>query len=249
MDAIERFAADVSHEIKNPLTSIQSAVETASKINDKTKRDKLFMVILDDVRRMNRLVSDISEASRLDSELNRSEYNIIDIKQLASIFFDISISSERFTSEKLNIIIEDTALQYLVHGNENRLMQVVRNLVDNAETFSPEDKPITIRCKSDQHSVYIIVEDEGGGIPDPKLKTIFDRFYTERPSTERFGTHSGLGLSICKQIVEAHYGNIWAENIYSITKHKTGARLIIALPKAKALKQADIDKSRENLES
>jgi two-component system sensor histidine kinase ChvG len=97
--------------------------------------------------------------------------------------------------------------------------------------------------------VYIIVEDEGGGIPDPKLKTIFDRFYTERPSTERFGIHSGLGLSICKQIVEAHYGNIWAENIYSITKHKTGARLIIALPKAKALKRADIDPSRENLES
>ena len=155
----------------------------------------------------------------------------------------------RFSSEKLNIIIEDTALQYLVHGNENRLMQVVRNLVDNAETFSPEDKPITIRCKSDQHRVYIIVEDEGGGIPDPKLKTIFDRFYTERPSTERFGTHSGLGLSICKQIVEAHYGNIWAENIYSITKHKTGARLVIALPKAKAVKQADIDPSRENLES
>ena len=249
MDAIERFAADVSHEIKNPLTSIQSAVETASKIDDKTKRDKLFMVILDDVRRMNRLVSDISEASRLDSELNRGEYKIIDVKQLVSIFFDISVSAERFTSEKLNIIIEDTALKYLVHGNENRLMQVVRNLVDNADTFSPEDKPITIRCKSDQHSVYIIVEDEGGGIPDPKLKTIFDRFYTERPSTERFGTHSGLGLSICKQIVEAHYGNIWAENIYSITKHKTGARLVIALPKAKALKQVGIDPSRENLES
>ena len=207
------------------------------------------MVILDDVQRMDRLVSDISEASRLDSELNRDEYNIIDVKQLVSNFFDISVSSERFAPEKLDIVIDDIDRQYLINGHQNRLIQVIRNLVDNAETFSPKDKPITIRCKSDQHSVYITVEDEGGGIPTSKLNTIFDRFYSERPSTEKFGAHSGLGLSICKQIVEAHYGNIWAENIYSITKHKTGARLVIALPKAKALKQADIDPSRENLES
>ena len=159
MDAIERFAADVSHEIKNPLTSIQSAVETASKIDDKSKRDKLFMVILDDVQRMDRLVSDISEASRLDSELNRDEYNVIDVKQLVSNFYNISVSSERFAPGKLEIIIEDPARQYLVNGHQNRLMQVFRNLADNAETFSPKDKPITIRCKSDQHSVYIIVED------------------------------------------------------------------------------------------
>ena len=249
MDAIERFAADVSHEIKNPLTSIQSAVETASKIDDKSKRDKLFMVILDDVQRMDRLVSDISEASRLDSELNRDEYDIIDVKQLVSNFFNISVSSERFAPEKLNIVIEDTARQYLVNGHQNRLMQVFRNLVDNATTFSPNDKPITIRCKSDQHSVYITVEDEGGGIPTSKLNTIFDRFYSERPSTEKFGAHSGLGLSICKQIVEIHSGNIWAENIYSVTEHKIGAKFVITLPKAKAFKTANKELGRKTLES
>ena len=128
-------------------------------------------------------------------------------------------------------------------------MQVFRNLVDNAETFSPKDKTITIRCKSDQHSVYIIVEDEGGGIPASKLNTIFDRFYSERPSTEKFGAHSGLGLSICKQIVEIHSGNIWAENIYSATEHKIGARFIIALPKAKALKTTNKELGGKRLES
>ena len=128
-------------------------------------------------------------------------------------------------------------------------MQVFRNLVDNAETFSPKDKPITIRCKSDQQRVYITVEDEGGGIPTSKLNTIFDRFYSERPSTEKFGAHSGLGLSICKQIVEIHSGNIWAENIYSIIEHKIGARFIIALPKAKAFKMTNTESDRETLES
>ena len=128
-------------------------------------------------------------------------------------------------------------------------MQVVRNLVDNAETFSPADKPITIRCKSDQHSVYITVEDEGGGIPTSKLSTIFDRFYTERPSTEKFGAHSGLGLSICKQIVEIHSGNIWAENIYSATEHKIGAKFIISLPKAQAFKTTNTELGKEILES
>jgi len=206
-------------------------------------------VILDDVQRMNRLVSDISEASRLDSELNRDEYNIIDVKQLVSIFFDISVSSERFAPEKLDIIIEDIDRQYLINGHQNRLIQVIRNLVDNAETFSPKDKPITIRCKSDQHSVYITVEDEGGGIPTSKLNTIFDRFYSERPSTEKFGAHSGLGLSICKQIVEIHSGVIWAENIYSVNEHKVGARFIIALPKAKAFKTNNTELARETVES
>ena len=207
------------------------------------------MVILDDVQRMDRLVSDISEASRLDSELNRDEYNVIDVKQLVSNFYNISVSSEKFAPEKLDIIIEDPARQYLVNGHQNRLMQVLRNLADNAETFSPKDKPITIQCKSDQHSVYIIVEDEGGGIPTSKLNTIFDRFYSERPSAEKFGAHSGLGLSICKQIVEIHSGNIWAENTYSVTEHKIGARFIIALPKAKAFRMTYTELGRETSES
>ena len=235
MDAIERFAADVSHEIKNPLTSIQSAVETASKISEKSKRDTLFALVLDDVKRLDRLISDISAASRLDSELNREKMSEIDVKQMLTSFYDISISIKRFTPDEVKLKIINNDLSHIVDGYEDQLVQVIRNLIDNAETFSPKDKPIIICCETKQNHILITIEDRGGGIPETKLKTIFNRFYSERPSDEKFGTHSGLGLSICKQIIGAHYGDIWAENIYSKDKQKIGAKLSVALPMSETL--------------
>jgi two-component system, OmpR family, sensor histidine kinase ChvG len=235
MDATERFAADVSHEIKNPLTSIQSAVETASKVSEKSKRDTLFALVLDDVKRLDRLISDISAASRLDSELNRKKMSAIDVKQMLTSFYDISISIKRFTPDEVKLKIVNNDLSYIVDGYEDQLVRVIRNLVDNAETFSPKEKPIIIRCEAKQNHILINVEDRGGGIPETKLKTVFNRFYSERPSDEKFGTHSGLGLSICKQIIAAHYGDIWAENIYSKDKEKIGAKLFVALPISETL--------------
>lgn len=235
MDATERFAADVSHEIKNPLTSIQSAVETASKVSEKSKRDTLFALVLDDVKRLDRLISDISAASRLDSELNREKTSAIDIKQMLTSFHDISISIKRFTPDKVKLKIINNDLAHIVDGYEDQLVRVIGNLVDNAETFSPKGKPIIIRCEVKQNHILITIEDRGGGIPETKLETVFNRFYSERPSDEKFGTHSGLGLSICKQIIAAHYGDIWAENIYSKDKEKIGAKLSVALPKSETL--------------
>ena len=235
MDATERFAADVSHEIKNPLTSIQSAVETASKVSEKSKRDTLFALVLDDVKRLDRLISDISAASRLDSELNREKTSAIDIKQMLTSFHDISISIKRFTPDKVKLKIINNDLAHIVDGYEDQLVRVIGNLVDNAETFSPKGKPIIIRCEVKQNHILITIEDRGGGIPETKLETVFNRFYSERPSDEKFGTHSGLGLSICKQIIAAHYGDIWAENIYSKDKKKIGAKLSVALPKSETL--------------
>ena len=142
MDATERFAADVSHEIKNPLTSIQSAVETASKVSEKSKRDTLFALVLDDVKRLDRLISDISAASRLDSELNREKTSAIDIKQMLTSFHDISISIKRFTPDKVKLKIINNDLAHIVDGYEDQLVRVIGNLVDNAETFSPKGKPI-----------------------------------------------------------------------------------------------------------
>ena len=235
MDATERFAADVSHEIKNPLTSIQSAVETASKVSEKSKRDTLFALVLDDVKRLDRLISDISAASRLDSELNREKTSAIDIKQMLTSFHDISISIKRFTPDKVKLKIINNDLAHIVDGYEDQLVRVIGNLVDNAETFSPKGEPIIIRCEVKQNHILITIEDRGGGIPETKLETVFNRFYSERPSDEKFGTHSGLGLSICKQIIAAHYGDIWAENIYSKDKKKIGAKLSVALPKSETL--------------
>jgi two-component system sensor histidine kinase ChvG len=230
MDAIERFAADVSHEIKNPLTSIKSAVETASKIHEKSKRDKLFSLILDDVTRLDRLVSDISAASRLDSELSRETYEIIDAEQLLTTFYKILLSTKKFTSDNLLLKIKNDNNSCTIFGHEDRLVQVIRNLIDNAETFSSADGQITIHCEANQSHVIINIDDMGVGVPDSKLETIFDRFYSERPTNEKFGTHSGLGLSICKQIVDAHEGKIWAENLYNLNGKKSGARFCITLP-------------------
>ena len=231
MDAIERFAADVSHEIKNPLTSLRSAVETASRVPDPGRQRRLMSVILEDVQRLDRLITDISNASRLDTELGRAESEPVDIGRMIQAIHDMYMTTRRAGKPTLAVDIPEGA-NLLVPGVEDRLVQVMRNLIANAESFSPPDGVIRIKIARQDGNVGVVVEDDGPGIPEAKIDAIFDRFYTERPKGEKFGTHSGLGLSISKQIIEAHRGAIRAENRYEdkASKKALGARFIIRLP-------------------
>jgi len=230
MSAIESFAADVAHEIKNPLSSLRSAVETAGRIEDPAKQRRLMAIILDDVERLDRLITDISDASRLDAELGRLEVEPIDVAAMLEALADLHESTGTEGAPHLVLDLSDRGRPLIAPGIETRLSQVFRNLIANAVSFSPPYGEIRITARHDGRSVLIAIEDQGPGIPDDKLTAIFDRFYTERPPGEKFGTHSGLGLSISKQIVEAHRGMIWAENCKDASGAGTGARFSIRLP-------------------
>jgi two-component system sensor histidine kinase ChvG len=229
MDAIERFAADVAHEIKNPLTSLRSAVETVARVEDHQQQKKLMAIILDDVQRLDRLISDISDASRVDAEMSRAETSRVKIRDLITALVDIHSVTDGDGKPK---VVSSLPLgdELTVLGAEGRLGQVFRNLLSNALSFSPRNGTVTLKARRDQGRIIIMVEDEGPGIPDDKLKAIFDRFYTERPETEKFGTHSGLGLSISQQIVEAHNGTLTASNRRDRASRVIGARFTIDLP-------------------
>jgi two-component system sensor histidine kinase ChvG len=228
MDAIERFAADVAHEIKNPLTSLRSAVETVARLEDPEQQKRLMAIILDDVERLNRLISDISDASRLDAELSRAEMAPVDIANMLRALADMH---EATVGDGPPLKIEIASLQSLVvHGIEGRLVQVWRNLIANAVSFSPPGGSIRIAAARDGDRVRVTIADDGPGIPPGKLTAIFDRFYSERPAGEKFGTHSGLGLSISKQIVEAHGGRIVAENREAPDGRILGAVFTVTLP-------------------
>jgi len=227
---IEHFAADVAHELKNPLTSLRSAVETAERVQDPAGRQKLMLIIRDDVDRMTRLITDISSASRLDAELGRAELEPIDIGvKLAHLADHYRQDSEK-GGQQTRLIISPIAGSLRVRGVRGRLIQVFQNLIDNALSFSPLDKPVTVTALRVGASVLITFEDSGPGIPENKREAIFDRFYSERPKTEKFGTHSGLGLSISKQIIEAHRGRIWAENRRDAAGNILGARFVVQMP-------------------
>lgn len=229
MDAIERFAADVAHEIKNPLTSLRSAVETAARVKDPAQKEKLMRIIQDDVHRLDRLISDISDASRLDAELLREQSEPTDIGEMLTTLADIT----RTTSSSRNVHIR-TELRdrrhMVVNGMEGRLVQVFQNLIANAVSFSPSDGTITLKARRRNGVVVAEVLDEGPGISEGKEREIFSRFYSDRPQGEKFGTHSGLGLSISKQIVEAHGGKIFAETIRRGNGDPGGARFVVQLP-------------------
>jgi two-component system sensor histidine kinase ChvG len=227
MDAIEAFAADVAHEIKNPLTSVRSAVETATRLTDPDKQKKLLAIIQDDVERLNRLISDISDASRLDAELSRADTEPVNLTAMMETLADVYRSTEERLSFTLSM--PDPG-PLVVAGIEGRLVQVLRNLIGNAISFSPHGGTIAMKAEREGKFVRVEIEDQGPGIPENKLTTIFERFYTERPAAEKFGTHSGLGLSISKQIVDAHGGLIWAENRKSATDEVVGARFVVKLP-------------------
>ncbi len=232
LDAIERFAADVSHELKNPLTSLRSAVETAARVKDQKKQRQLLAIVQDDVRRLDRLITDISDASRLDAELSRAQSTQIDLATMLATLADMhqTTSSGKKAPELVLALERKSGLT--VSGMEDRLVQIFHNLIGNAVSFSPPDGTIRLTARLDGDMVETVVEDEGPGLPEGKLEAIFDRFYSERPSNEKFGTHSGLGLSISKQIVEAHWGTIRAENIPGPAGETAGARFIVRIPVA-----------------
>lgn len=229
MDAIERFAADVAHEIKNPLTSLRSAVETVARIEDPLQQKKLMSIILDDVQRLNRLISDISDASRIDAEMSRAESGPVDLREMLQAMADIHQATASGAAARLRL---DLPLQadLRVLGTEGRLGQVLRNLISNAVSFSPAGGEIVLAAQRQGRSVIVMVDDQGPGIPPDKLTAIFERFYSERPKGEKFGTHSGLGLSISKQIVEAHGGTLTAENLRDEDGRVQGARFTLTLP-------------------
>jgi two-component system sensor histidine kinase ChvG len=232
MRAIESFAADVAHEIKNPLSSLRSAVETAARIEDPVKRRRLMAIIQDDVERLDRLISDISDASRLDAELSRLEVSPTDIGAMLRALVDMHETTRAESAPHLTLDIAGQEGDLIVPGIESRLSQVFINVIANAVSFSPPDGEIRIQASLDGRAVLVSVEDQGPGIPEDKLTAIFDRFYSERPAGEKFGTHSGLGLSISRQIVDAHRGRIWAENRTGATGEIIGARFLIRLPAA-----------------
>jgi two-component system, OmpR family, sensor histidine kinase ChvG len=232
MSAIESFAADVAHEIKNPLSSLRSAVETAARIDDTANQRRLMAIILNDVQRLDRLITDISDASRLDAELGRLELEPVDIAAMLVTLVEVYDATRTDNAPRLVLAIGKTDRELVVPGIETRLSQVFRNIIGNAVSFSPPLGEIRLTARHDGRAVVVTVEDEGPGIPEEKLTAIFDRFYTERPVGEQFGTHSGLGLSISKQIVDAHRGMIWAENRRDANGATIGARFSVRLPAA-----------------
>jgi two-component system sensor histidine kinase ChvG len=232
IEAIERFAADVSHELKNPLTSLRSAVETLPLVKNEESRDRLLEVILHDVKRLNRLITDISDASRLDADLVRDTADRVDMKKLLE---DIVGAAQAMTERRKKVSLElkiasqkTKSTHYYVSGHDVRLGQVVNNLIDNAISFVPENSGlVSVLLDSKNGQLSLIIQDNGPGIQAEDPNRVFERFYTDRAETDGFGQNSGLGLSISQQIIEAHGGTICAENRKGET---TGARFIVSLP-------------------
>nr|WP_246696728.1 sensor histidine kinase [Methylobacterium planeticum] len=239
IDAIESFAADVSHELKNPLTSLRSAVETLPLAKSDESRGRLMEIIQHDVKRLDRLISDISDASRLDAELARAEARRVDIRKLLTTVVSVANERRRSKDALIQLDIEAPADQenpFGIIGHDSRLGQVVNNLLDNARSFSPSDAKVRVALRRVRNEIELICEDEGPGIPEHALERIFERFYTDRPE-QGFGQNSGLGLSISRQIVQAHRGSIRAENRPGPADEEgqptvRGARFIVRLPAA-----------------
>ncbi len=231
MDATERFAADVAHELKNPLSSIRSAIETLMRIEDPARRKQLLTIIGQDVMRLDRLISDVSDASRVDAEMSRVTAQPVDVVPILRTLKELDDATRDPDNDPgMEVVAPPNGLQVL--AVEDRLVQVLRNLIGNAQSFSPRKGRILVRVKDEGARAEISVEDQGPGIPEANLEHIFDRFYSERPRGEKFGQHSGLGLSISRQIVEALQGQISAENVRDAAGKVLGARFIVRLPKA-----------------
>ena len=250
IDAIGSFAADVAHELKNPLTSLRSAVETLPLARSEPARERLLAVIHHDVRRLDRLITDISEASRLDAELARGETGPVDLARLLETVVGMQNEIRKPEQAPITLTIaaaspgrdgKPAAAPWVVQGHDGRLGQVLVNLLDNARSFSPPGCDVRVTLSRGASQIVITVEDDGPGIPDHALERVFERFYTDRPE-QGFGQNSGLGLSISRQIVEAHGGTIRAENRLAQDPPappdadgepaRLGARFIITLPVA-----------------
>lgn len=237
IDAVAGFGADVAHELKNPLTSLRSALETFMSTDDPESRAQLKPIIFDDIERINRLITDISSASRLDSDMAQEELQRLNTRDflaaIVSIYNRMEQEAQDDPEKKAvmrHVRLEEPAASQpvFISGIEQRLGQVVRNLIDNAISFSPQGGEVRVSIHAEDQQVEIHVEDAGPGIPDDALERIFSRFYTDRPDPNAFGQHSGLGLAISRQIVETHKGTLRAENR---PPPDTGARFIVALPR------------------
>lgn len=228
IEAIERFAADVAHELKNPLTSLRSAVETLPLAKKEEDKARLNEIIQHDIRRLDRLITDISSASRLDAELARESAELVDVEKLAEAM--VAIQKDMAQGRDVAVIMGKRTGRgpTLINGHESRLAQVFANLIDNAVSFSPEGGSVRVAVSTEGETITVTVTDEGPGITGDATR-IFQRFYTDRPETESFGNHSGLGLSISKQIVDAHKGTIRAHN----RTDRSGAVFTIVLPRAR----------------
>jgi two-component system sensor histidine kinase ChvG len=236
IEAIEMFAADVAHELKNPLTSLRSAVETLPLARNENSRSRLLAVIEHDVKRLDRLISDISDASRLDAELQRQDMAPVDLRRLLGTLTTVANETKLGHDVGVQIRFEGRSPgdTFSVPGHDSRLGQVISNLLVNAQSFSNAGGKVRIVCRRVRTEIEIVVDDDGPGIREDALERIFERFYTDRPH-QGFGQNSGLGLSISKQIIEAHGGRIWAENRAGPADADgeptvAGARFVVRLP-------------------
>jgi two-component system sensor histidine kinase ChvG len=236
IEAIEMFAADVAHELKNPLTSLRSAVETLPLARNENSRARLLEVIEHDVKRLDRLISDISDASRLDAELQRQDAIPVDLRRLLTTLVSVANETKLGHDVAVEMRFEGRSPtdNFAVTGHDSRLGQVVSNLLSNAQSFSEPGNKVRLTCRRVRGEIEIVVDDDGPGIRDDALERIFERFYTDRPH-QGFGQNSGLGLSISKQIVDAHGGRIWAENRLGPADEDgapsvVGARFVVRLP-------------------
>ena len=236
IEAIEMFAADVAHELKNPLTSLRSAVETLPLARNETSRARLLEVIEHDVKRLDRLISDISDASRLDAELQRQDMAPVDLRRLLNTLTSVTNETRLGNDVSVEVRFEgrNPTDSFSVPGHDSRLGQVVSNLLSNAQSFSTPGGKVRIVCRRVRSEIEIAIDDDGPGIGEDALERIFERFYTDRPH-QGFGQNSGLGLSISKQIVEAHGGRIWAENRFGPADDEgrptvVGAHFVVRLP-------------------
>ena len=233
MDAIEVFVADVAHEIKNPLSSVRNAVETARRVRDPAQRDKLLDIVAQDVTRLDRLLSEIADASRIDTEMSRAEVKAVDIGALLTMLVEMQRPTVAAENLRLMLDLADGGA-FVVNGVEDRLVQVFQNLLSNARSFSPPGGEIMIQVARADGGIRVDFKDQGPGIAEELHEAIFDRFHTLRPKNESFGAHSGLGLSISRQIIDAHGGAIRCRNRLAPDGAAIGACFTLRLPEAEA---------------
>jgi two-component system sensor histidine kinase ChvG len=225
IDAVDHFAADVAHEIKNPLASLRSAIESLARVDDPELRSQLTDIASHDVRRIDRLVTEIADASRIDAELSRAIFEEMDLAGLTAAI--IASREDRGENEGRKVELNSPMIGAWVWGVPTRLERVIENLLHNAVSFSPPDGTITVTITHQHEMVVLSVCDKGPGIPENAREKVFERFHSLRPDTEAFGDHSGLGLAIARTIAEAHYGSLLAE---SQVDGSSGACLVLRLP-------------------
>ncbi len=235
IDATEAFAADVTHELKNPLASLRSAVEGLSMVSDPALQERLLGIVREDVHRLDRLITDISEASRLDAQLSRAKFEPVDVDALLAGLIDQR--AQRGVERGVRVRYDHRSAERLVVAGEGaRLERVFENLLDNAISFSPDGAIVSVAAQADGAMLDVRLEDEGPGVPSDAREAVFRRFHSVRPEGEAFGRHSGLGLAIARTIVDGHGGTILAE---PREDRLSGARFVVRLPLAERLPLAD----------